>query len=112
MRVNGGTRTHDNQNHNLALYQLNYAHRVGNAKLSIIFDNARPGADFNDKNRNIPHLTSLPEVSSLSKFIIFARFDEVITYNNKYNGKRNKVFSGLQGYVAVLRQICAEGRST
>lgn len=27
-RVNGGARTHDNQNHNLALYQLNYAHRV------------------------------------------------------------------------------------
>ena len=26
--VNGGARTHDNQNHNLALYQLNYAHRV------------------------------------------------------------------------------------
>ena len=27
-RVNGGARTHDNQNHNLALYQLNYAHHV------------------------------------------------------------------------------------
>lgn len=26
--VNGGARTHDNQNHNLALYQLNYAHHV------------------------------------------------------------------------------------
>ena len=27
-RVNGGARTPDNQNHNLALYQLNYAHHV------------------------------------------------------------------------------------
>ncbi len=26
--VNKGTRTLDNQNHNLALYQLNYAHRI------------------------------------------------------------------------------------
>ena len=25
--VNDGTRTHDNQNHNLALYQLNYIHQ-------------------------------------------------------------------------------------
>ena len=27
--VNDGTRTHDNQNHNLALYQLNYVHHDG-----------------------------------------------------------------------------------
>ena len=27
--VNDGTRTHDNQNHNLALYQLNYVHHIG-----------------------------------------------------------------------------------
>ena len=27
-RVNDGTRTRDNQNHNLALYQLNYIHHV------------------------------------------------------------------------------------
>ena len=27
--VNDGTRTHDNQNHNLALYQLNYVHHNG-----------------------------------------------------------------------------------
>ena len=26
--VDDGTRTHDNQNHNLALYQLNYVHHV------------------------------------------------------------------------------------
>ena len=26
--VTGGTRTHDNQNHNLALYQLNYGHHM------------------------------------------------------------------------------------
>ena len=26
--VNDGTRTHDNQNHNLALYQLNYVHHM------------------------------------------------------------------------------------
>ena len=26
--VNDGTRTHDNQNHNLALYQLNYVHHI------------------------------------------------------------------------------------
>ena len=26
--VNDGTRTHDNQNHNLALYQLNYIHHL------------------------------------------------------------------------------------
>lgn len=32
-RVRGGTRTHDNQNHNLALYQLNYAHHVRLAKI-------------------------------------------------------------------------------
>ena len=30
--VTDGTRTHDNQNHNLGLYQLSYSHR----KLSII----------------------------------------------------------------------------
>ena len=27
--VNDGTRTHDNQNHNLALYKLNYVHQNG-----------------------------------------------------------------------------------
>ena len=27
--VNDGARTHDNQNHNLALYQLNYVHHIG-----------------------------------------------------------------------------------
>ena len=32
-RVRGGTRTHDNQNQNLALYQLNYAHHVRTAKI-------------------------------------------------------------------------------
>ena len=26
--VNDGVRTHDNQNHNLALYQLNYVHHT------------------------------------------------------------------------------------
>ena len=26
--VDDGTRTHDNQNHNLALYQLNYVHHM------------------------------------------------------------------------------------
>lgn len=26
--VNDGARTHDNQNHNLALYQLNYVHHM------------------------------------------------------------------------------------
>ena len=26
--VGDGTRTHDNQNHNLALYQLNYTHHI------------------------------------------------------------------------------------
>ena len=26
--VNDGTRTHDNQSHNLALYQLNYVHHM------------------------------------------------------------------------------------
>ena len=32
--VDRGTRTHDNQNHNLALYQLNYIHHVPNFRLS------------------------------------------------------------------------------
>lgn len=36
-RVNGGARTHDNQNHNLALYQLNYAHHVQDCKGMNIF---------------------------------------------------------------------------
>ncbi len=36
-RVNGGARTHDNQNHNLALYQLNYAHHVQDCKGNDIF---------------------------------------------------------------------------
>ena len=27
--MNDGARTHDNQNHNLALYQLNYVHHIG-----------------------------------------------------------------------------------
>ena len=27
--VANGTRTHDNQNHNLGLYQLSYSHRRG-----------------------------------------------------------------------------------
>ena len=30
--VGDGTRTHDNQNHNLALYQLNYTHHIGAPK--------------------------------------------------------------------------------
>ena len=34
--VNDGTRTHDNQNHNLALYQLNYAHHVTNIKIGAL----------------------------------------------------------------------------
>ena len=39
--VGDGTRTHDNQNHNLALYQLNYTHHIWCARRD---SNPRPTA--------------------------------------------------------------------
>ncbi len=36
-RVDDGARTHDTRNHNPMLYQLNYIHHVGTAKLRIFF---------------------------------------------------------------------------
>ena len=41
--VNDGTRTHDNQNHNLALYQLNYAHHMVRVKRFELLAHALEG---------------------------------------------------------------------
>ncbi len=46
-RMNGvadGARTHDNQNHNLALYQLNYGHHINPAWRARQDSNLQPSA--------------------------------------------------------------------
>ena len=41
--VDDGTRTHDNQNHNLALYQLNYVHHMVRVKRFELLAHALEG---------------------------------------------------------------------
>ena len=41
--VGDGTRTHDNQNHNLALYQLNYVHHMVRVKRFELLAHALEG---------------------------------------------------------------------
>ena len=41
--VDDGTRTHDNQNHNLALYQLNYVHHMVRLKRFELLAHALEG---------------------------------------------------------------------
>ncbi|GEM_PF-2605893 len=44
--VADGTRTHDDQNHNLGLYQLSYSHRRKTKSITRFLINQPPEADF------------------------------------------------------------------
>lgn len=44
--VADGTRTHDNQDHNLGLYQLSYSHQMKNEIIGEIFLSLAVGREF------------------------------------------------------------------
>ena len=50
--VDDGTRTHDNQNHNLALYQLNYVHHMVRVKRFELLAHALEGVTLHPAELN------------------------------------------------------------